>query len=639
MTSLIGYLKKNLLRFSFLLLVLSIPLFSPTLPMPVFSASNIDVQSSAYYYLDGDGKLLGNITYTFTSDNLNILSHYNTKLPFINITNIAVNEVGNSKTFTLFKNKYSTDIDIALDQVKIRKNESYEIQLSFTNENFLNNNSSSFTFPVALENSRDTKFTLELDKSWAKSQIIGEQNHVHQSLGQSGNLRVSIDNPDQVAQIYILLGDTISYDYSLKQKLTNISQDTQLIEIPLPYADNTTLSTITSISPTQFTTRTDTDGNILLGFSIESNSSIDVLITGEISLLQDKALTPLKTSDTFTYLGTNNYWSISESQKESFNALDKLIEDFENSNDVLKDTQQIKQFTQVVDEFIDTNLTLNINSTSQNASGLKVSQARYTAEQALNSGNITAANYSDVTMALFREYKIPSRQIVGYVSNVAGELSDGFVHTWTEYWTTDSGWIIYDPAYTTLTGSNGHAKQIPDHIRLIIRSQNPIKPNTGILNDDAISINYTDVISSLVNDSNVSIETENRSIVDKEALINIAIENTGNSIINKVGVNTQLEAFENILGQQLLLPGQSFTTTLAIPVPTDQQTQERFELTSDITVQYTDGVTDSNPLKSVIKTTKPWWWDYAFLIASVLLPISISLGIISLYNYRHNNKK
>lgn len=639
MTSLIGYLKRNLLKFSFLVLISSITLIFPIFQNSVYSASNINVQSSAYYYLDENGKLLGNITYTFTSEDLNILSHYNTKLPFIGLTNVAVNEIGNSKKYTLFENKYSTDIDITLDQVKIRDNEKYEIQLSFTDENFLKNKTSSFTFPIALENSKDTKFTLELDKNLAKAQIIGEKNEIHQRLTQSGNLRISVDNPDKIAQIYILLGDSISYEYSLGQKLTNISQEKRLIEIPLPYADSTTLSTITSVTPTEFTTRTDTDGNILLGFSIEPNTSIDVSINGEVSLLQDSPPTTLTTSQTFAYLGTNKYWSLSKLQKDNMNSMDNIVEEFASSSSALKKTSEIKPLTEVMDEFINNNLTLDIHNTADNASGLVVARARYTAEQALNSGNITAANYSDVTMALFREYNIPSRQIVGYVSNVAGELSDGFIHTWTEYWTTDKGWIIYDPAYTVLTGANGHAKQIIDHIRLIVRSQNPVKPNTGILHDGSLSIVYTDTISSLVNNSSVTIKADNRSIVDKEALLNVTIENTGNSIINNVEVETNSKTFDNILGQQLLLPNQSFTMTLAIPIPSDQQIQESFELNSIINVKYTDGYVKLNPNKSIIKTIKPWWWDYAFLIGSSLLPIVASLGIISIYNYQRNKKK
>lgn len=649
MTSLNGYLKQNLLKYSIFSLSLAVffAIFTVFLSIVSFdnlvnkvnSASTVTIETSAFYYLDEDGKLLGTISYTFSSDDLKILSHYNTKLPFVGLSNISVNGIDGTKTYTLFENKYSTDIDIQLDQQKITNDNNYEVQLSFRDDDFLANGRSSFTFPVALENSLEKKFTLELHKNWSKAQVSGLDSGIHQRLGQSGNLRISIDKPDETAQIYVLLGDTISYEYDISQTLSNVSDNPRFVEIPLPFSDSNSISTIDAISPTDFITRTDSDGNVLLGYTIDPNKSLDITTSGELSLIQENEVKQLDASELLNYLGVNDYWDISDETKILLDSQYNYSNQEILTTSLTSTSAEITHLLDVINTILDDKVTINNVDTTDNASGLNIAASRYTAQQALESGSISALNYSDIVLAIFREYNIPSRQVVGYVTNVAGELSDGFVHSWAQYWTTDKGWMIFDPAYHELTGSSGNSQNIIDHIPLIVRSQNPLKPNTGILQNGSINIAFTNVISSVVNRADINFESQERKINETNGIIVVNVSNTGNTIINGVyfsnneNIDTKTDK-DNLLEQGLLLPGQSASIEMSVPVSKEDLTNDMVAINGELKVNFTDGTTKNELLNQEIQTIKPWWWDYSFVVLSTLLPIFISLGIIYIYDLK-----
>ena len=82
----------------------------------------------------------------------------------------------------------------------------------------------------------------------------------------------------------------------------------------------------------------------------------------------------------------------------------------------------------------------------KNMKSSKASRAMLGASKALEKGKGDCTEFTDVFVALARQFGIPARHVSGYI--VTKSTSIG--HSWAEVYTRDKGWISVDPLHNAL---------------------------------------------------------------------------------------------------------------------------------------------------------------------------------------------
>jgi len=638
MTNSIGYLKKKQLRFKSpffrtLLFLLAFILLS-TAQSRTLSASDISVSSIAHYFLSAEGDLTASIECTFISSQKEVLTFLTIGVPFLDISDVTLQHNNFYYETSEYKQNYQTNIVFDLDHTNLQSNVLKTFTLNFKVDNWLDKSNGYFSFPLLITGTNHEKVELEIAKDIGPYQLATEQEGITQKLLTNNNVQYTISNPSKVSQLYFLFGDNFSYEFKIEQLFNNSGDVVQYYEVPLPHQSNELVLIINEASDENVTYRKDEIGNLFAGITVEPSKSVNLAINGEVMItktsLNFQKLTSLEMPN---YLTANTFWELSDVNSNRFitylqangGSTTKFTYDNLNwsNNDLI-------QYTSLADKYIKEKLNIATNSSQLEK------DIRIPADLALEQSLITAANYSDVAMAILRNANIPTRQVTGYISNVAGEFSSGFIHTWTEYWTIDNGWITFDPAYGELSGLSGHAVTLSDHIPLIIRIEHPLKPNSGILSPDSITFKYSTTVSSPVNNIIANVTNVNRSIYDDTIIIPIEINNQGNQPIEKTTLLINNKSVILHDSTNLLMPDTTKTFHYEYKIAKSDLSKDVID--QSFILSYQNQVDSNNNILSIkIISSQPWWWNYAFYSLSSLIVAILSFALFSLYNIWNKN--
>jgi hypothetical protein len=213
------------------------------------------------------------------------------------------------------------------------------------------------------------------------------------------------------------------------------------------------------ISPTPTSSLKDEDGNYIFKYIVKPGETADCKISGYILKTEDLEITE-KTSSFLTQ--KTGYWSITNNTE--FRRINSFLErkgllippTFDDV-EVLEDAQKelfYKYIYQYVIERLNYNEEIPLGIESSSRIG-----AQTLTEAPNNASNI---DYSDFYIALLRNYNVPSRLVVGYISNITGYTSDGFYHHWVEYSDTNQNrWVTADPFLEEYFGKKSLQQSIP----------------------------------------------------------------------------------------------------------------------------------------------------------------------------------
>jgi hypothetical protein len=145
---------------------------------------------------------------------------------------------------------------------------------------------------------------------------------------------------------------------------------------------------------------------------------------------------------------------------------------------------------------------------------------------------------------LLRNYNVPSRLVVGYISNITGYTSDGFYHHWVEYLDTNQNrWVTADPFLEEYFGKNLYGSPFLDHITIIRRGKSAVAPKISFFQDTDFIVKAETTKDILPRFSIDSLFTlENYNITKPYAKGLLKLKNEGNIALNNIIIsNSNIE--------------------------------------------------------------------------------------------------
>ena len=264
-------------------------------------------------------------------------------------------------------------------------------------------------------------------------------------------------------------------NFKLDYHLQNLSKFTTTQEIALPpdipYRQQVAFN---SLSPKPLYTKVDKDGNILAGYRIKPNNEQFISLIGSAKVY-GKQIQP-EFGGSFSEI-PNEYKIYTRNQKY-WETDSKKIKDV--SNKLFDGKKNVSQNTQNIYKFVVSTLNYNFDAIK------KENVIRYGANKSLDkNGKWTCMEFTDLFIALSREMGIPARELNGYaftqenyITPLSINLRGGdFLHSWTEYYDPNFGWVAVDPTWGSTSGLDYFTKMDTNHFVFVVKglsSETPI---------------------------------------------------------------------------------------------------------------------------------------------------------------------
>ncbi|MBU1120072.1 transglutaminase domain-containing protein [Patescibacteria group bacterium] len=385
------------------------------------------------------------------------------------------------------------------------------------------------------------------------------------------NYQITILKPIY-SSVSVLFGKSISYQFTISKTFSNTLKDqNQTFELIVP-SDSTTQTIIwDNLTPLPNIAEQDEDGNYIFKYILAPEDTLDCNIQGHI--LKRATIASPNPPEAFltTALG---YWKTPE--KVEFiriltylkNKGIKITDSFTNIQDVDADTQQL------ILKYIYQYTVERLNPQKSLTSGV-ITDSRVGFDNIVaNPNEVNPSDYTDFLITILRKYGIPSRQVIGYVSNISGYTSDGFYNYWVEaYDTTQQKWITMDPFLEDYSSKPLYGNAFFDHIAILKRGKSPVAPKLTFYKDSDFKVTSSsedDLTPELKFETQFVFENSNTLSKYLKGLINVS--NTGNIAINEYNLGeSNIENIKkyvdpvNNINSQIILPKQTATLQLNVP--------------------------------------------------------------------------
>ena len=630
MKNLTGYLKK-ILSLSSLVLAFFLLLLSN---QNVHAAEDQFTVTADFTHGISDTSIDTEAIITIASEKPRVVSYFTTTIPQENLSVECYNASTSKKLDCSSHNRTgATDIMVDFNNAIVKPTSKLKLRI---------------TYHTALEKTGALNIVSSVQDAVTKSVVITYPKTNGEPLWTSDamqNLK-SVNNNYQITilkpiytSISILFGKSISYQFTISKTFSNTLKDqNQTFELIVP-SDSTTQTIIwDNLTPLPNIAEQDEDGNYIFKYILAPEDTLDCNIQGHI--LKRATITTKNTPEAFltTALG---YWKTSE--KLEFTRIIsyiknkgiKITDGFTNIQDVDADTQQliIKYLYQYTVE--------RLNPQKSLVSGV-ITDSRVGFDNIVADPNeANPSDYTDFLITILRKYGIPSRQVIGYVSNISGYTSDGFYNYWVEaYDTTQQKWITMDPFLEDYSSKPLYGNAFFDHIAILKRGKFPVAPKLTFYKDSDFKVTSSsedELIPELKFETQLVFESSNTLSKYLKGLINVS--NTGNIAINEYALGeSNIENIKkyvdpvNNINSQIILPKQ--TATLQLNVPNSINTSNVFVNIEFSNEDYSESVLSASDTNIQIPI-------YLQIITKAISILSF-LGIIYLVYFllrRFNNKQ
>ncbi len=627
MKSLIGYLKKTLLSTSVFLFAFFI-FSSPTSAQePLFQIN------SFFSHNLKETEIETTATVQLTANITRVLSIYTTTIDAQNIKPTCYI----NKTEEIECKSYSrgslTDIQIDLKNRVIPANEPFEISFFYKTKV---NSPVSYSFKSNILDSTLKEVIIKYPKekgdySWS-SELVSSKNQ------EGKDIVITVKNPLST-EITLYFSEGIQFKFSVNRVFTNSTEENQTFELILPMDSETQTVLWENISPLPTWSSTDEDGNYIFSYIVKPKETINCNILGYI---QDNSKPP-EVSDLKPFLiKPVGYWEITEKieikRLLSFIS-DKGLDINESATDInLLGDKEKSLFYKYLYQYViyrlnynsDTKLG-NINTERLGASGvIKVSN------------NATPIDFADYYIALLRYFSVPSRLVLGYISDISNKTTDGYYHYWVEYFDyVQNKWVTSDPFMEKYTKKSLFENSFPDHIEILKRGKSPMSPTLSFYtpSDFQISLESDAKIEKKLNlDSSLSFE--NYDITKNFVKTFINISNTGNVSISQIDlkksniseISKYLDSTTNV-NSFLILPKQNISFQLNIPI--EKIYSPKIFISG--TVKNTSGIVSEFYVEKEVPEDTPFYLNIITKVLSILF--FVILLIIGIFIFKSIKKK
>lgn len=574
MRNLTGYLKKTplkyrnilslLLLFSILLSSLGLTSVPKVMATTTISDFNINVD---FQHIITEETIDTQVVMEITSSSPRVISYYTAILP-IERLQVTCEEFKTRKELecTTFNRGSNTEVLINLNNAVVRPTSPLEVLMEYSSPR---EKDSSFNISSTIFNSTTRSIVIKYPKDMGEP--LWSSDPIQNIKAIEDRYIVLIEQP-QNPKLSIVFGEKLLYKFDINKVFSNtLKDDNQTFEIYVPSDTPTQTIIWEEISPTPTSSLKDEDGNYIFKYIIKPKETANCKISGYILKTQDLETTE-ETSSFLTQ--KTGYWSITNNTE--FRRINTFLErkglvlppNFEDV-EMLEDSQKdlfYKYIYQYVIERLNYNEEIPLGIESSSRIG-----AQTLIEAPNNASNV---DYSDFYITLLRSYNVPSRLVVGYVSNITGYTSDGFYHHWVEYLDTNQNrWVTADPFLEEYFNKNLYGSPFLDHITIIRRGKSAVAPKISFFQDtDFIVKTETtkDIQPQFSIDALFAIE--NFSITKPYAKGLLKLKNEGNIalnniIISKSNIENLIKYTDPIKNMQsdILLPNQENFLQFNIP--------------------------------------------------------------------------
>jgi len=565
MRSLTGYLKKIPLLFS---LVISFLLLSS---QNIHAVEEQFTLTSDFIHGISDTSIDTQATITIATNTPRVISYFTTTIPQENITAECFN-VTSSKQLgcTSYKRSGGTDILVDFNNSLVKSNAPITLRITY-HTNIAT--SESLNIVSSVQNAVTNSVVLTYPK--IKGEPLWTSDAIQNIKSIDDNYQITILKP-LYPSISILFGKTISYEFTISKTFTNsLTDQNQTFELILP-SDSTTQTIVwDKIDPLPNIAEQDEDGNYTFKYIVGPESSIDCNINGHI--LKRNPISDNNSPDSFL-ITNHGYWKTSE--KIEFIRIITYLQnkglDITDGFTNVKDLDEGKQ--ELIYKYLYQYTVERLNPQKDLTDGV-ITDSRVGFDNLVSNPNeATPADYTDFLVTILRKYAIPTRQVIGYVSNISGYTSDGFYSYWVEaYDFVQKRWVTMDPFLEDYSTKPLYGNAFFDHIAILKRGKSPSAPKLTFYKDSdfkVVSSSQEEITPELK--FNTQLVFDNNNTISKyiKGLLNIT--NTGNIAINNYNIGESniadikkyIDPVNNI-NSQVILPTQSATLQLNIPNTTD----------------------------------------------------------------------
>jgi len=559
MKSLIGYLKKTLLLISSFLFFFLFPSNYASAQEPIF------IVNSYFEHIVNDSKIDSKVIVQLSSNITRVLSIYTTTIEASNITPKCY--INNEEIQCDRYNRGPlTDIQIDMKNRVIPANVPFEITFLYSVEN---NNDISYVLKSNVLDSTTKEVVIKYpsekgDFAWS-SEIIT-------SKTESGNYKtLTVKNPKE-NEISINFIKAVQYKFSVNRVFSNSTEQNQTFEILLP-SDSEEQSVLwEEISPLPTSSVIDDDGNYIFSYIVKPSETVNCNITGYI---QTNELTESDANFKPYLTKSLGYWEIVDNVeiKRVLNFMkEKGLVINENAKEIkLLNKKEQALFYKYLYQYIIYRLDY-----PKNIQLGEVDSKRSGASSIIkDSTNATPIDYADFYIALLRHFSVPSRLVLGYISDISKRTTDGYYHYWVQYFDySENKWTSSDPFTEEFSKKSIYGNILPDHIEIIRRGKSQMSPTLSFYSttDFQISLATGQIIEKNLT-INPTYSLESYDVTKNYVKSFLKISNTGNIAISNIDfvksnigdVAKYLDSV-NYSPSSLLLPKQNTDIQINIPI-------------------------------------------------------------------------
>ena len=570
MKNLTGCLKKTLLKFSllipsfFLFYLLFLPLLNQEQSL-ANESEDFRIHSSFEHTLTED-EIKTDVILQIRSETAKVISYYNATIPLQDIRVVCQNlNTGETLSCDTFDRGSTTDVLVNLNNSVTRPDSPLEIKVSYSTPIIARSYNLMSEVYDTTTNSVLIRYPKELGQPlWTSDPIENIR-----AVGE--NFEVLINRPT-TPRISLLFGEKLLYRFEINKVFSNtLNNENQTFEIYVPPDTPTQTIIWDEITPEPNSTLKDEDGNYIFKYIVPENETVDCKITGYI-LKTESIEEEFVSSISLTQ--TRGYWSINNSTE--FRRVNNFLR--RRGLDIQDNFQDVKDLTEeereIFYKYLYRYVVDRLNYEEDMPLGIGA-EIRLGANTVVDTSNgVSSIDYADYYISLLRNYNIPSRLVVGYVSNITGYTSDGFYHHWVEYFDTDQNkWITADPFLEDYFKKDLFGSSFLDHITVLRRGASPVAPKMTFFQETDFIVN-TESDHETYPDFSFEADLAMQSFKATDELIkaHLHVLNTGNIAINSYDILSSnidnLRGFidpVNNLQSQIILPGQRNSIQFNIP--------------------------------------------------------------------------
>ena len=620
-----GYLKRILIFFSFTLFLL----FS--IPSQLHAEDEFKTAAEFKHTISKEENIETTIDISIkANDHPRVLSFYTITLeeedvePEVSLTN-SDKEVN----ATVYHRDGATDVAVTFKELVISETQSTILRLSFTKA--LNMEGNKITINSGLSGIEINSVTILYPKTFGD--ILWSSNTLSKFSAQGDFYKAEMRDPSSKNTI-IVLGDSLSYEFSISRSLNNtLEESSQTFDITLPQDNLTQTLIIESMSPQPDISNRDEEGNLTISYIVQPQGQIDVVIKGQILVLESTVETEAPTNPYLTK--RSSYWQLSDSQEISNinRYIDrnwiKLPDHFETIGDLEKEEDK-ESFYKGVYKYIIARLNVDKSSSSVLQGG-----SRESADAILQDvSKADADNYADLCVAIYRYYGIPARMNIGYLTDVSGITEDGIFHSWCEYYNSvDKTWIQLDPFLEEYKETDLYKNSLRDHIKILTRGKSSFSPKLAFYSENDFLIENTSSEIKPILDFDSQITFKKPLTTSSFIQGAIYIKNTGNVPITRFSIleeNLPISSNIDAITSErtlLLLPGEEISIPFNIAASEMIEFQEsNSSVDISLSCSSESQISETKSVISEVNIEIPSWVKLlSFFISAIILCLIIFL--------------